>query len=98
LSTKQDYKEASRSIFMSSMLGFANVAAAVATFFSVQPVFNMTRGWVAEFTTTQYGNEWIEPVSWFWWLAIAATLFFTARASIATVIVIGAFAFAIRFL
>lgn len=94
----KDYKEASRSIFMSSMFWFANVAALVVTFFSVQPAFNASRGWIERFTASQYGYEWIEPVSWFWWAAVAAILFFTARASVATLIVMGAFAIAMRFL
>ena len=94
----KNYKEASRSIFMSSMFWFANVAALITAFFSVQPVFNLTRGWIEDFTTSQYGAEWTEPVLWFWWAAVAAILFFTARASIATLIVMGAFAIATKLL
>ena len=94
----KNYKEASRSIFMSSMFWFANVAALITAFFSVQPVFNLTRGWIEDFTTSQYAAEWTEPVLWFWWAAVAAILFFTARASIATLIVMGAFAIATKLL
>ena len=93
---KNKHKEAARSIFMSSMFWFANVAAAVATFFSVQPAYRFTIGWVQDFARHQYGPDWIEPVSWFWWLAVALILFFTARASIATLIVMGALAIAVR--
>lgn len=96
--TNKNYKEASRSIFMSSMFWFANVAALVVTFFSVQPAFNATRGLIEHFTASQYGYEWVEPVMWFWWAAVAAILFFITRASLATLIVMGAFAIAVRFL
>lgn len=95
---KDKYKEASRSIFMSSMWWFANFAAAVAAFLATGPAYQATIGWILGFSASQYGHDSVEFVGWLWWVVIAGLLFFISRASIATLIVTGAFAVAVRFL
>ena len=94
----EKYQQASRSIFMSSMFWFANVAAGIAAFFGTGPAHQATVGWVRDFTIEQYGYAMAGFVEWAWWFAIAGLLFTISRASIATLIVMGAFAVAVRFL
>lgn len=96
MTMKNNYQQASRSIFMSSMFWFANVAAAAATFFAAGPAYQFSIPWVRDFTIAQYGYAMAGLVEWVWWLIIIGLLFTTSRASIATLIVTGALAVAAR--
>lgn len=95
---KQEQRGAARSIFMDSIKGFANTAAVAATFFSVPPLFNRTVDWVMAFTSRFYGSDFADLSGFAWFVIVTLLVFFTARASISTLLVIGGLAVAVRFL
>ena len=90
-------REAARSIFISSAKGFANMAAIIAAYLATGPIHAGTVGWINSYTATHYGTGWDDLISFAWFGIVACTAFFVARASIATLIVLGGFALATRF-
>jgi hypothetical protein len=96
--TPQQQRAAARSIFMSSVEGLANTLAVVVTFFAVPPLYGRTVDWVAAFTARHYGAEFADLASLAWFVLAALLVFFTARASISTLLVMGGIALALRFL
>jgi len=91
-------RAATRSIFMSSVHGLANTLAVLVTFFTVPAVYGRSVDWVAAFTGAHYGAEFTDFVSFVWFILLALLVFFTARASISTLLVMGGLALAARFL
>lgn len=92
----KDKSEAAKSMFTSSVKGFANVAAVGVTFVTTPLVFELTKGWVHGFTARNYGPEWTDVTGPAWFVILAAANFFGARASLATALVFGGFALAAR--
>lgn len=90
--------QAGRSIFMSSVTGLANVLAVVVAFFATPVAYNRTVGWVQGFTAGNYGPGFEDITAFIWWLIVALLIFFFARASISTALVMGGLAIAARFL
>ena len=95
---KQQQRGAAQSIFMSSIKGFANTAAVAATFFSAPPLYSRTVDWVTAFTTRYYGSDLTDIAGFAWFVIVTFLVFFTARASISTLLVVGGLAVAVRFL
>lgn len=95
---KNAQRGAAQSIFMSSIKGFANTAAVAVTFFTVPPLYGRTVEWVSEFTARHYGYEFTDLAGFAWFVIVACLVFFTARASISTLLVMGGIAVAVRFL
>ena len=91
------HKEAGQSIFMSSMIGLANVLAIIATFLGTGPLYSATQGWVYEFATSHYGQTSADFTAMIWGVICAALIFFGARASISTALVFGAVTMMMRF-
>ena len=89
-------REAGRSIFMDSTKGLANTAAAVVAFFATGPLYAKSVNWVTAYTASQYGTGLESLVAFFWFIAVACMAFFVARASVATLIVMGGLALATR--
>ena len=92
----QKYKQAGQSIFMSSMTGLANVLALVETFFGTGPLYTKTVDWIYRFAAQNYGYASADLVSLIWGAICAALIFFIARASISTALVMGALTIAMR--
>jgi len=92
---KQNQAKASEAIFMSSMKGLANVLAVVCTFFGTGPLYSATVDWVLEFSQNHYGAGG-DFVSILWGCVCAAFIFFVARASLSTALVMGALTLATR--
>ncbi len=90
--------QAGRSIFMSSVIGLSNVVAVVVAFFATPVAYNRTVGWVQLFTSNHYGYGFEDITAFVWWLIVALLIFFFARASISTALVMGGLAIAARFL
>lgn len=90
--------QAGRSIFMSSVIGLSNVIAVVVAFFATPVAYNRTVGWVQNFTASHYGYGFEDITAFVWWLIVALLIFFFARASISTALVMGGLAIAARFL
>ena len=95
---QQNQNQAGRSIFMSSVTGLANVIAVVVAFFATPVVYQRTVGWVQSFTANHYGYGFEDITAFVWWLIVALLIFFGARASISTALVMGGLAIAARFL
>ncbi|MCK4946363.1 MAG: hypothetical protein KAS59_08890 [Alphaproteobacteria bacterium] len=96
LSSKK-HAEAGKSIFMSSMIGLANVLAVIATFFGTAPLYTATQDWVYDFALSHYGQGSADFMKLIWGVLCAALIFFSARASISTALIFGALAVMIRF-
>jgi uncharacterized membrane protein len=90
--------QAGRSIFMSSVIGLSNVIAVVVAFFATPVAYERTVGWVQRFTASHYGYGFEDITAFVWWLIVALLIFFSARASISTALVMGGLAVAARFL
>jgi len=98
MSLKEKHSEASRSIFMGSMVGLANTGAVVATFFTAPLLYSVSVGWVADFASDHYGNGWVGIVDFTWFVLVALLVFFSSRASLSTTLVMGGLALATKFL
>lgn len=95
---QQNQNQAGRSIFMSSVVGLSNVIAVVVAFFATPIAYDRTVGWVQRFTASHYGVGFEDITAFVWWLIVALLIFFFARASISTALVMGGLAIAARFL
>lgn len=90
--------EAARSIFMSSVTGLANTGAVVASFFTAPILYGQSVHWIQNFTIQHYGSEFVDVAGFVWFALVALLTFFVARASLATLLVMGGLAVATRFL
>lgn len=90
--------EAGRAVFMSSVNGLANVAAAVATFFATPLAYNFTEDWISGFVARHYGDGFTSIALIGWFIATALMTFFVARASLGLAITMGGLAIMVRFL
>lgn len=93
----KDKSETAKSIFTSSVTGLANVAAFAAAFLATPAIYGLSADWIGDFTAKNYGPEWSDITDPIWFVTVALTTFFVARASISTVLVMGGFAIAARF-
>lgn len=91
-------KEAAKSVFLSSIEGLANTLAVVAAFLGAPPIYGRTVEWISAFTTRHYGAEFADLISLAWFVIVVCLVFFTARASISTALIVGGVSFAVRFL
>ena len=90
--------EAARSIFMSSIKGLANTGAVAAAFFLTPLFYGESVGLIRDFTADHYGEDLAGVTEFVWFVLVALLTFFTARASVATLLVMGGMAVATRFL
>lgn len=67
-----------------------------AALFGTGPIHSASVDWVTDYATRQYGSGLEDPTSVVWFVLVAATTFFVARASIATLILMGGLAVAAR--
>ncbi len=89
-------REAGRSMLAGSIKGLGNLAAAAATFLLTPLAYGATIDWVEDFTSEHYGRDWTDISGIVWFVIVAGVVFFTARASITTLITMGGFALASR--
>lgn len=92
------HKEAGKNIFMSSMVGLANVLAVIITFICAPLLYNKTEPWMQNYVYVQYGAGLSDLVSFIWFIITILLIFFVSRASVATALIMGAMAFAMRLL
>jgi hypothetical protein len=76
----------------------ANILAVIAAFFGTPPLYGKTVGVVQRYTGHYYGYEFIDLISFFYLVICAALIFFIARASVGTALVMGGLAIAARLL
>ena len=94
----KDHKTAVRGIFMSSIEWLANIGAVVVTFFLTPIAYSHSMVWVGQFTRAYYGDELLGFVALAWGGIVVLFIYFVARMSLGTVLVMGGLAFALRFL
>ena len=94
----QQQKQKAQSVYMSSIEWLANTAAVVVTFFALPIAHYHSLPWVTHFTAQYYGREFIEPVVMVWYVILAFLIYFAARASVSTLLIIGGITIAMRLL
>ena len=94
---KGKYGQASQSIFMSSMIGVANILAVVAAFIGSPWLHSKTIGWVQSYIANHYGYGFEDITAFVWFVICAGFVFFTSRASISTAIVMTALTIMTKF-
>ena len=85
-------------MFTSSMNGLANVIAFLASFLGTPWLFDTTIEWLQEYTARAYGYGFEDAVSILWFIACSLLIFFTARATISTALVMGGAALVTKFM
>lgn len=89
-------REAGQSIFLSSLTGLANVLAVIATFFGTGPLYSKTVDFIYRFAVTHYGYGIADFTTLIWGVLCAALIFFIARATISTALVMAGLSLAMR--
>lgn len=92
----KDQKAAARNVFMSSIQGLANVLAVIVTFLATPLIYGQSIDWIQRFTASNYGLGFEGLVAFVWFTVTAAFVFFIARASASTALVMGGIALATR--
>lgn len=90
------YDHASQNVFMNSIIGLANVLAVTITFFAAPLAYAYSIPWVQGFTMRHYGYGFEDLVAAVWFVVVAALIFFGARASLSTALVMGGMTLAAR--
>ena len=93
-----NHAQAGQNLFMSSVVGLANVLAFVAAFFGGPLLWQHTVEYVRELTFQTYGADLIGLASMAWYGLSFLLVFFVARASIGTALVVGGLALVTRFM
>ncbi|MEL6824774.1 MAG: hypothetical protein AAFN91_00895 [Pseudomonadota bacterium] len=83
---------------MSSMRGLGNILALIFTILGAPPLYSRSIGWVQGYTTNHYGYGFEDVTAFVWGALCAGLIFFISRASVSTMLVMGAIAIATRFL
>ena len=91
------YDQASQNVFMSSVVALANVLALVVAFFATPIVYAYSLPHVQAFCARYYADGFEEPVAFIWWAVCGLTIFFGARASLPTGLIMAAMTFIARF-
>ncbi|MEO1207181.1 MAG: hypothetical protein AAFV45_12710 [Pseudomonadota bacterium] len=73
------------------------MAAVLVTFFCTPEAYSRTIGWVETFAEHRYGPDLLPLVSAAYFVILSLMIFFTARASVATLIVMGGLTLATKF-
>lgn len=84
-------------VFMSSVEALANLFALMAAFFLTPEIYARSVGWVLSYAASRYGPGYEPAIMLGWFVMTGMTVFFTARATLATAIVAGGLALATRF-
>lgn len=87
-----------QSMFTSSLGGLANVIAFLASFLGTPWLFNVSIDWLQEYTAQAYGYGYHDIVSVLWFISCSLLIFFTARATVSTALVMGGAALVTRFM
>ncbi len=86
------HRQANQQIFMSSMMGFANIASVALALIAAPMMDNLTSGYVHDLVRQLYGSEWLEVGKTTWTLMLYPLTFFLIRASLVTALMTAAFA------
>lgn len=96
MSQLNNQRQKAQSVFMHSVEWFANFAAVAVAFFGVPIVYAWTNPFIRDFTTRHYGVDviWVTDIAWF--VILSGLVFFSARASLATLLISGGLVVAAR--
>jgi len=83
---------------MNSVNGMANVLALAAAVFGTPPAYDLTFRYIAAYARHYYGSGAVEFFGFCWMILLVLFLFFAARMSVSTLLVVGGIAVAVRFL
>ncbi len=78
------HQNATQNIFMESIIGLSTILAVACSFFATPLFYSYTIPKVQAFTTQHYGSGFEDAVAIAWWLISALAIFFGARASLST--------------
>ena len=81
---------------MSSLMGLANILAVIAAFIGSPWLYGKSITWVQTYIAHNYGYGFDDIVALVWAIICAGLIFFTARASISTALVMGGMAIVAR--
>jgi hypothetical protein len=88
----QQHRQAGQSMFMSSINGLANLIGVIAGFLVGPMAYSKTIEPIQRFTIHHYGYGWEDITAFVWFVICALVVFFIARASIGTALVMGGLA------
>ena len=83
--------------FMSNAAKFAWWLALAVTIAATPPLHHHTVGHVVDLSGELYGAQWVTVTYWGWYIILYPLVFYATRASLATAIIGGATAVALRF-
>lgn len=99
MQSQSGHRQKRQDVFIQSIEWIANICAFIAAFLLSPEVYIRTVGWVIRIAETRYGaGEFIDLVCFVWFVTVAALMFFTARATLATAIVAAGVAAATKFI
>ncbi|MFN3224727.1 MAG: hypothetical protein ACE360_00560 [Hyphomicrobiales bacterium] len=90
-------KERIKSVYVTSLEWFANVAAVAVTFFWTPMLMNWSHPFIRDFTLNNYPRELLVPVEFAWFFILGGLVFFISRASLALVLIGAGLALFMRF-
>ena len=93
-----NHAQAGQHLFMSSVVGLANVLALVAAFLGGPTLFQYTAPTILDLTYQTYGGEIIGLAKLAWYGLCYLLIFFVARATIGTALIFGGLALVTRFM
>lgn len=76
-----------KSVYVTSLEWFANVAAVAVTFFLTPILMNWTHPVIRDFTLNHYPRELLVPVEFAWFFILGGLVFFASRASLALLLI-----------
>lgn len=92
-----DQRNRQRSVFISAVEGFATVAAGIAAFLLTPELHFRTVDFITRIAAERYGaGQFVNLVSFAWFVAMGFLTFFAARATLATAIVAAGLAVATK--
>lgn len=86
-----------QSLYEKSVRLLAEFSAIIVCFFATGPLYSITVGFIVSFTERQYGHGFVAVVQIFWFVVVGGTTYALARATVATLIMVGGTALLIRF-
>lgn len=85
------------SAFLGSVKGLANMLAVIAAFMGTPAAYGASVGWVVRYSEQNYMTGIGDFISLIWFVCVALTIFFIARMTLSTAVVMGGIAVAARF-
>ncbi len=91
-----DQRQATQTVFMQSIIGLANLVAIIAAFLGTPELYGRTIGWIQSYTSSNYGAGLEDIVSFTWFVICACLIFFLARTTVSTALIMGGLAVVTR--